>query len=186
MAMKKIHLPGVPAMMERLDALKDLVYSKVLPRYQALQKREQHIVLTAVVVLPVALFVFGLWLPLTNEIHDVRKILPDIEQQYSEVQLLAKKLKRDGKQKGNQNLLTTVEQSAQASHVRSSIVRLKPQPDMNEKKRLQIRMQAVPYQSLIYFFYKLAQAGISLDRAKILASAKPGMLDVDLLAARSK
>ncbi|MFQ5355411.1 MAG: type II secretion system protein GspM [Mariprofundaceae bacterium] len=184
--MKKIHFSGMSAIAERFDTLKELVYSSLLPRYQLLQKREQRMVLTTMVVLPVALFLFGLWLPLIAQVHDAQKSIPALEQQYSEIQLLAKKLKRDGKRKGNQDLLTTVEQSAQVSHVRSSIVRLKPQPDLNGKKRLQIRMQSVPYQSLIYFLYKLAQAGVSLDRAKMLASAKPGILDVDLLAARSK
>jgi type II secretory pathway component PulM len=184
--MKKMALTRIPWFSERLATLRGEIESKLIPWYQKLPERERYLLLIAAVVLPVLLFVFGLWLPMKDNIQENREVIPGLEQQYLEVQVLANKLKRGGRRKNTQDLLTTIEQSAQTSHVRSFIVRLKPQPEQEGKKRLQIRLQAVPYQSLIYFLYKLAQAGVGLERAKMLATAKPGMIDVDLLATREK
>lgn len=186
MVMKRVDLTRITWLSERFSTLQGTIESRLVPWYQKLPERERYLLLTAAVVLPVILFVFGLWLPMKDDIQKNRELIPGLEQQYLEVQVLANKLKKGGRRKNNQDLLTTIEQSAQTSHVRSFIVRLKPQPEREEKKRLQIRLQAVPYQSLIYFLYKLAQAGVGLERAKMLATAKPGRVDVDLLATREK
>jgi len=123
---------------------------------------------------------------LIDGIHDARHRLPKLTRQVQEAQALASKLKRYGGGIGGKDLLSTVEQSAQMSHVRSFIVRLKPQPGPNGGQRLQIRMQSVPYSSLIRFLETLARAGVSLSRGKLQAKPTAGLLDVNLMAIGGK
>jgi len=169
------------------NQLNNSIGAKVLPWYQQLPQREQRLLLSAMVILPVLIFVFGLWLPIEDKIDSIRKELPKLQQQVQEARVLASKIKRYGRKAGSKDLLTTVEQSARKSNVRSFIVRLKPQPGPDGGQRLQIRMQSVPYPSLVYFLGTLAQSGVGLGRVKMLGkSEQPGYVDVNLMVLGGK
>lgn len=162
------------------------VREELLPRYRRLSPREQRLLIFTAIALPVLLFIFGVWLPVTDRIHALRDAMPALQDQLREAQTLADSLQQAGKQggrktSGKQNALTQVEQAAKGSGVRQYITRIKPQPGMSGGQRLLIRMHQAPYPNLVKFLFRLAKDGLTLGRAKILASDKPGLLDVELL-----
>jgi len=156
---------------------------EVLPRYQRLLPREQRLLIFTAIALPALLFVYGIWLPVTDRIHALRDAMPALQDQLREAQTLADRLQQGGhKLAGKRNTLALVEQAAKASGVRRYITRIKPQPGMGGGQRLLIRMHQVPYPKLVKFMNRLAKDGLALGRAKLLAGNKLGLLDADLLA----
>jgi len=155
----------------------------VLPRYQALQARERVLLLTALIGLPVAVFVFAFWLPLLDDVRDARAALVDIKREHAEAELLAERLVTIGPTTvEKQELLGLAERLAREAGIRQYVLRLKPEPALAGSQRLQVRMQGVPYKGLVSFLGKLAEGGVQLSRARLQADEQDGVLDVELLA----
>jgi len=156
---------------------------EILPRYRRLSPREQRLLIFTAIVLPVLLFVYGVWLPVTDRIHALERAMPTLQDQLRKAQTLADRLQQGGhKPAGKRNALAMVEQAAKTSGVRQYITRIKPQPGMGGGQRLLIRIHQVPYPELVKFMDLLAKDGVALGRAKLLASDKSGLLDADLTA----
>jgi len=153
----------------------------VLPRYKRLSPREQHLLLFAAIAFPVLLFVYGVWMPVTDRIHALQNAMPALQDQLHEAQTLADRLQQSGhKASGKRNALALVEQAAQASGVRRHITRIKPQPGMSGGQRLLIRIHQAPYPKMVKFLDLLAKGGFVLVSTKLLAGDTPGLLDVEL------
>jgi len=158
-------------------------HSSLLPRYQALAPRERMLVTAAVIGFPVALFVFGLWLPLLDDVREARQTLVMMQGQQAEAELLADQLASGvTRSAARQDLLGLTERLAREAGIRKHVSRLKPQPVLDGSQRLQIRMQGVPYPGLVQFLEKLAKGGIQLSRSRLQAGKQPGVLDVELFA----
>jgi len=165
------------------QTIRDRWQEEMLPRYRRLSPREQRLLIFTTIALPVLLFVYGIWLPVTDRIHALRDAMPVLQDQLHEAQTLADRLQQgERRPAGKRNALALVQQAAQASGVRQYITRIKPQPGMGGGQRLLIRLHQAPYPNLVRFLDLLAKDGLALGRSKLLAGNKPGLLDADLLA----
>ncbi len=163
--------------------IRDLWQKELLPRYRRLSLREQRLLILTVIALPALLFVYGIWLPVTDRIHALRGAMPALQDQLSEAQTLADHLHQEVRRPaGKRNALALVEQAVQASGMRRYITRIKPQPGMGSGGRLLIRLHQAPYPNLVKFLSLLVKNGVTLGRVKLLAGNTPGLLDVDLTA----
>jgi len=177
MVMNRLNIPQIR------QIIRDRWQEDILPRYQRLSPREQRFLIFTVIALPILLFVYGVWLPVTDRIHALERAMPALQDQLREAQTLADRLQQGGhKTAGNRNALAIVEQAAKASGVRQYITRIKPQPGLGGGQRLLIRIHQAPYPNLVKFMDMLAKEGVALGRAKLLGGDKPGLLDVDLTA----
>ncbi len=175
----------MPVGLSRLgQSLRGQLREVVLPRYQRLSRRERGLVLAVSVVLPIALFIFGFWLPVADEIRTIRQELPALQGQLREAQVLANRLQQRGETPASKrNLLALVGQLAEVSGVRRYVTRIRPQPGMGSGQRLLIRMRQVPYPGLVRFLSRLATKGVPLSSARLTAREKPGVVDASLVAA---
>ncbi len=155
---------------------------KLLPYYQRLSRREQLLLRLAALTFPTLLFIFGVWLPTTDRIHALQTAMPSLQAQLDEARLLAERLQRSRHQGGvKKDALSLVEQAAKVSGIRRHITRIKPRAGMGDRHGLLIRLHRAPYPNLIRFLSRLAKGGLTLKRAKLMGSGKPGLLEVDLL-----
>ncbi len=155
---------------------------EMLPRYRRLSPREQRLLIFTAIALPVLLFVYGVWLPVMDKVHSLEKVLPTLQGELREAQVLADRLQKGGhKAIGKHNALAMVEQAAKASDVRQYITRIKPQPSLGGGQKLLIRIHQAPYPNLVKFMGLLAKDGVDLGRTKLLAGDKAGVLDVDMI-----
>jgi len=65
-------------------AVRQRIETELLPRYQQLESREQHLVLIAAVLLPLMLIVFGWLLPLQDRQKALRAELAQVQAQAAE------------------------------------------------------------------------------------------------------
>jgi len=152
----------------------------VLPYYQQLQTREQRLVLATLVVLPVLIFVFGLWLPLRDDAAAIRSALPALQAELTEAQLLAGKVAAGGVQTGVAgDLLTQVDAAARGSNIRQFITRIKPQPGLSGQAVL-VQLRKSPYADTVRFFNRMADQGVSTQRAKLSDADIAGLVNVDI------
>jgi len=152
----------------------------VLPYYRQLQLREQRLVLGTLIGLPVLIFVFGLWLPLRDDAAAIRLALPALQAELAEAQLLAGKVASSGVQtavKGD--LLTQVDAAARGSNIRQFIIRIKPQPGLSGQSVL-VQLRKSPYADTVRFFSRMAENGVSTQRAKLSEAGTAGLVDVDV------
>jgi len=152
----------------------------VLPWYQRLQQREQRLVLATSVALPLLIIVFGLWLPLHDDAKQIRSVMPELQAQLSEAQLLADKVVKGGvKSAAQSDLLTVVDAAARGSNIRQFITRIKPQPGTSGQSVL-VQLRKAPYNDTVRFFSQMANQGVATERAKLSDVEANGLVDVDI------
>ena len=123
----------------------------VLPYYQQLQVREQRLLLAMLIVLPVLIFVFALWLPLRDDAASIRSALPALQADLAEARLLAGKVAAGGvKMEAAGDLLTQVDAAARGSNIRQFITRIKPQPGFSGQAVL-VQLRKSPYADTVRF-----------------------------------
>ena len=172
------------------SSLNQAFEEQLLPRYQQLETREQKIVLTAAIVLPLIIILFGLVLPLQDRQLALQKELSLAQSQAAKADNLANyltehaaELKSDNSSK---SLLTTVDQLARQTHVRSFMTRIKPQQSpTGGAQRLMLSMKAVPYDAMLRFVHALAQRGLGLKQMKFQASKTAGHIHVHAIISES-
>jgi len=159
---------------------RDLWRSYGLPWYQHLQQREQHLVMLAAVIIPLLVFVFGLWLPLRDEAQSIRSAMPGLQAQLAEAQLLAGRVAKGGASAADQDdLLTVVDAVARSSHIRRFITRIKPQPGVRGQRVL-LQLRKAPYANVVRFLAQMASSGVSTERARLNDVDGKGLVDADI------
>lgn len=158
------------------------VQAYLAPRYRQLSARERLLLAVTAVTLPALFVVFVLWLPMRDAITSLQQELPQLQEEWHEVQRLAAKLRAKAGEKHNStDALTLVEQAAQKSGVRRHIQRIKPVAALGDEQRLQVLMRQAPYAQAIRFLGELAARNLVLDRVRLHAKPEPGMVDLELL-----
>lgn len=157
----------------------------VEPRYQALEQREQRLVLIAAIVLPLFLFLFGLVLPVMDKHAALEADISSYAEKLSEAQQLAAILaanpaQADKQNSSNSNMLSQVDKLARSTNVRSFMTRLRPQQIMGGKSTIQVQMKNVPYASIVAFITALEKANLSISDLK-LQSASQGLVQAQVI-----
>lgn len=163
--------------------------SRILPRYQQLERREQRIVLFAAVILPVAILIFGALLPMQDKQRELQVELAGLQQQAEIAEALAIQLAESGttgKQTGRQApLLATVEQLARQGGVRKYMTRIRPQPSVDgTSERLMLQLKDVPFDANVRFVDALARKHLGLGSMKIQAGTSAGLVHVRAMISR--
>ncbi len=145
------------------------------PRYNALDEREQRIVRLAAIIIPLAVLIFGIILPVADKNTALQQEVAALSQQAQEANALADVLALQPKQQGNtdNNILSQVDNIARQTAVRTFMTRLRPQQLMGDSQQLLTQIKDVPYKDVVAFIAALEKAGFSLSQLKIQAAA-PG------------
>ena len=165
------------------------LHSRILPRYQQLEMREQRVLLAAAVILPMVLLIFGLLLPMQDEQKALQAELAVLQQQAETAERLAIQLAESaitGKQAGQQApLLATVERLARHSKARKYMTRIRPQPTVSGKgQRLMLHLKNVPFDANVRFVDALAREHLGLNSMKIQAGTSAGLVHVQAMISR--
>ena len=177
--------------MKRVERLRDAWLARwreeVAPRIERLAPRERRLLALVAMLLPALIFIFGIWLPVRDSIAELEHALPAQRAALAEAKTLAGKLsarKAGGQIRAKKlDVLEVVQRAAKETGVRQHITRIKPEPDAGGGQRLLVRVHLAPYPKLVRFLGALARAGAPLNRARLLATDKPGIVDGDLVVA---
>jgi len=162
------------------DAMHQWVEERLLPRWQQLEAREQHIVLAAAVLLPLIIIVFGVLLPLADRRDALRTELATVQGQAAEAEQLAQYLtthvaRTKSAGGASDNLLGVVDQMARQTGVRKFMTRIKPQPtQVAGERHLLVSLKDVPYNAMLRFIRALADRHLGLSSLKLQATNNPG------------
>lgn len=151
-----------------------LLEAELLPRFQALAPREQKMVLTAAIVVPLMILIFGLLLPL----HDARKLQEDhvslLAGQVDEAKQLAAMITAGVGKRFSGSLLSTVDRSAAERGVKKFMTHIRPQPEVDGSQQITLQLKDAPYQSVISFLLNLEQQGMAVEAVQIRAAKVSG------------
>ena len=171
--------------MPRLGPLTDTyerLLGEITSRYQSVSIREQRLIVATAVILPVSLFIFGLWLPIKDELKALQLEAQQLEIQVQEAGILADAvLQKADASAGGKSLINVVESAASQSKVRSYINRIKPQSGIEGRSRLLVSMRKAPFNDFTYFMSRLADQNTALNMLKLRPATAPGLVDVELL-----
>jgi len=164
-------------------AVRQRIETELLPRYQQLESREQHLVLIAAVLLPLMLIVFGWLLPLQDRQKALRAELAQVQAQAAEAEDLAQYLKLHAAEKKgtgavSENLLSMVDRLARQTQVRSFMTRIKPSQSPDGHERLMLSMKEAPYDATLRFIHALAMHHLGLKTLKLQMGKTPGHVHV--------
>lgn len=172
-----------------IDTMRKRFEAQLLPRYQQLEEREQRVVLTAVLLLPLMIIVFGLILPLQEKQDALRSEVAALQIQAAEAERLALYLTEHAAELNasggaSESLLSTVERLARQTKVREFMTRIKPQPSLNSgEKQLMVSIKDAPYDAILRFIHALASHNIGLNSLKFQATDSPGRIHVSAVIA---
>lgn len=152
-----------------------------LLRYRGLQLRERRLILTAAVLLPLMILVFGIALPLQDRQKALQAELSSLQQQAAEAEQLAERLMAvDTKQQNGGkpvNLMTAVEGLARQGKVREYMTRIRPQASTDSQSQsLMLQLKNVPYKAAISFVDAIAREHLGLSSIKIQAGKSTGLV----------
>jgi type II secretory pathway component PulM len=152
-----------------------------LLRYRGLQVREQQLILTAAILLPFIILIFGIFLPLQDQQKILKAELAALQQQAAEAERLADHLMAVDLQYKNSgkpvNLMTMVEQLARQGKVRKFMTRIRPQPSVDNKSQsLMLQLKNVPYKTAISFVDAIAREQLGLSSIKIQGGNSSGLV----------
>ncbi len=143
--------------------------------YAGREPREQRLLRLAAIVLPLALLVFGVLLPLADEREALRQALVAIEEQAAEAERLAEQVRHGGHVEGG--LLASVERLARRTGVRDAMTRIRPQP-ASGGERLFLELRNAGYRRVLAFVEALGKAGLGLDSLRLTRAEEPGKVHV--------
>ena len=163
--------------------------SRILSRYQQLEIREQRILLFAAVILPMAILIFGILLPMQDAQKALQAELVGLQQQAETAEALAIQLAESGsigKQPEQQApLLATVERLARHSKARKYMTRIRPQPSVGGTgQRLMLQLKNIPFDASVRFVDALAREHLGLNSMKIQAGTSAGLVHVQAIISR--
>jgi len=148
--------------------------TKLAPRYEALEEREQKIVRLAAIVLPIILFVFGIFLPVFDKNKALQAEITALAIQVQEANQLADLLASSPQltNKSNANILSQVDTLARQTGVRTFMTRLRPQQLLGGGQSLQAQIKDAPYSKVADFLALLEKNGLPIDQLKIESSSE--------------
>jgi len=167
-------------------SLNQLFEEYLLPRYQQLESREQKLALAAAILLPLIIITFGLMLPLQDRQIALQKELTVVQHKAAKADSLANYLTTHAadlkSNNSSKSLLTTVDQLARQTNVRSFMTRIKPQASLNDgPQSLMLSIKSVPYDAMLRFVHALAKRDLSLKHMKFQATKTPGHVHVNAI-----
>jgi type II secretory pathway component PulM len=169
---------------DALNRIREAVQARLAPRYQQLAIREQRLVLTAAVLLPGIILIFGVLLPMQDRRMALKNELSALRLQVEEAERISGQLAanaargRTGDQKPV-NLMSAVEGLARQSKVRKFMTRIRPQNSLaKNKQQLMLQLKNAPYKASIEFAHALALQQLGLESMKIQAGKSPGLVHV--------
>lgn len=161
---------------------KSWAQSRIVSRYQQLESREQSLMLAAAVILPLAILIFGILLPMQDNRKAIQKDLTQLQQQAETAEMLATQLVKSGTGKKAEQkvpLLAMVERLARQAKVREFMTRIRPQPLLDgASQRLMLQLKNAPFEAMIRFVDVLARQHLGLSRMKIQAGKSAGLVHV--------
>ncbi len=157
---------------------------RVLPRYQALQPREQRLVAVAAVLLPLIVLSFGVLMPVRDERVAAEARLADLQEQLVQAWGLAELLVRAADHPAPDNVLAAVEKLARDHGVREFMTRLKPQSDLSGRQKLLLQIRNAPFSRVLPFLKGVDERGLAVVRAKLQAAKEPARVDLQLVLAQ--
>lgn len=153
--------------------------SYILSRYEALTSREQKVVLTAALILPVMIVVFGLLLPLHDRHQQLLKQLAAMTSQALEAEELVSVIHRNGGTYSG-DLLSLIEKLARQVGVRGYMTRIRPQPSANGQQLL-LEFKDVPYQKALVFLHSLAERKQEFSHLRMQAGSADGLVHLRIV-----
>lgn len=155
-----------------------LIEAELMPRFQALAQREQKMVLTAAIIVPLIILIFGVLLP----IHDARKLQSDqvalLARQAVEAGQLAQLIGLGAGKQFSGSLLSSVDKTAVGSGVKKYMTHIRPQPEANGSQRLTLQLRDAPYQEAVNFLLKLNELGMAMESVQIRAAKTSGLVNL--------
>lgn len=164
-----------------IDTMRSLFEQQLLPRYQALSDRDQRVLLILALFLSVSLPLFGMILPLNDNLTAAREQLAILKLQAVEAGHLADRLQSGGGNTGRGDVMSTVDRLARSSGVRQFMTRIRPQVQADGGKALVVHMKDAPYKESVRFISSLAQAGLGLTSMKLQAADSPGHIHLQAI-----
>jgi type II secretory pathway component PulM len=160
-----------------IHTLQQFWQQHALTYYQSLAEREQRLVLFAVMTVPLMILIFGILLPINDDLHAKQKSLMTLQHQVQKAESLANTILQQGVKEAHGSIMTVVDQQARVQKVRPFITSLRPQLG-GDKPRLWIKMQQAPYLSSVHFYQALAKQNIQIIQIKWQKTQQAGVVNI--------
>ncbi|MDQ6975073.1 MAG: type II secretion system protein GspM [Mariprofundaceae bacterium] len=175
---------------QQITQLNTRLQDEWIPRYAALQAREQMALKLAAVALPCIVLLFGVILPLQDKKVSLQKSAAILLTQANEAVILASQLQQQGDESKpaaeTGSLLSTMDALASAQGVRKHVTQMRPQSGMDGKQRLRVIMKNIPYKQAASFLLAMNQATLEIQQMKMKKSKVSGYVQLQLLLAKSE
>lgn len=167
------------------QGIANLWESKLAAKYEALDRREQNIVMLLLIFLLVMFVLFGVFLPTLDKNKALNIDVATQSIKLREANQLADQLvahpSANGQATGsNGGLLSKVDQIARDTKVRTFMTRLRPQQIMGGKSSVQVQMKDAPYANVAAFISALETSGSSISNLRIQAVGE-GIVEVQVV-----
>ncbi len=166
-----------------LARARELWAQRALPWWRGLQARERLVLMVAAVVLPLAMLVFGVMLPLQEHNARLHAELAAALNDAAEAERLAALIVGQGGARQRVDLLAEAERLARQAKLREAMSRIRPQPAADGGQRLLIEFRDAPWPALVRFARLLADAGIGVDVLRVQRGASSGHVHARLMLA---
>ena len=144
--------------------------------WRNLPPRERWIATLGAAVLAFALAYFALWAPIKRDLVKLQKAVPENRSKLAlmraQAQQVANMRGQAPRTSASGNLLSTLEQSANAKGLRQAITRM--EPEGNDGARL--HFDEVSFNSLASWLAELQTQGVRVDTATVQRRPQPGMV----------
>ncbi len=168
----------IEAMSGQLRQLYDL---QLLPRYQRLQPREQRLLLGAGIAVPVVVLVFGLLLPIRDEVARLQQEQITLAAQAEEAGRFADRLQNQPHARNAiPDLLSGIEQAARSGGIRQQVTRIRPRTTLDGGKQVRVHIKEALYAKVVPFLGQLGRGGVKIVQVRIDAAEAPGRVNVEL------
>ncbi len=152
-----------------------------LSRWHGLQVRERFLVVLTAVLLGCFIFFIALWRPLQSELTRLQRVTPATQNRLALMRVQAKQIKklktRGGDNTSGGNVLTHLEQAANARGLRQNISKMEP----DGQGGVRLTLEAVSFNILISLLSDLHKKySLRVDNANIDMVSEEGMVNARL------
>jgi len=152
-----------------------------LSRWHGLQARERILIVFTAVLLGGFIFYIALWHPLQSELTRLQRVAPETRNRLVLMRVQAKQIKklktRGPTNTSGGNVLTHLEQAANARGLRQNISKMEP----DGRGGVRLTLEAVGFNNLISLLSDLHKKyGLRVDNANIDMASEEGMVNARL------